>query len=145
MDNCIICQKHRNESKDLLFQGEHWKIYYGPYESQVAGYMYLEPDRHIENWSEFSTIELNEMTLLIQRSENILLELLKVERLYVVTISEAVRHLHLHLIPRLAEAELRGLPLIQSATQQNSEDTVVQQVDYVTLREELQKSFSKKR
>ena len=40
------------------------------------------------------------------------------ERVYTVTISEVVRHLHIHVIPREENSDIKGLSLIEQATQQ---------------------------
>ncbi|WP_234946574.1 HIT family protein [Bacillus sp. m3-13] len=90
----------------------------GSLESQILGYLYLEPKRHVENWTDFTSEELLELGPLIKKVEVAMQNELEVERLYVVTISEAVRHLHLHLIPREYKCESRGLDLIKQATQQ---------------------------
>ncbi|MED1604889.1 HIT family protein [Cytobacillus kochii] len=113
---CNICEKHRN-NEHILYEDNHWIVSMGPYESQVQGYIYLEPKRHIENWTEFNEDELLEMGKLIKKVESTIKRILDIDRLYVVTISEAVRHIHLHLIPREVGGEVRGLDLIKQATQ----------------------------
>ncbi|ASV68228.1 diadenosine tetraphosphate hydrolase [Cytobacillus kochii] len=116
---CNICEKHRN-NEHILYEDNHWIVSMGPYESQVQGYIYLEPKRHIENWTEFNEDELLEMGKLIKKVESTIKRILDIDRLYVVTISEAVRHIHLHLIPREVGGEVRGLSLIEKATQQKA-------------------------
>ncbi|MUG68369.1 HIT domain-containing protein [Paenibacillus campinasensis] len=119
--NCLICEKHNQQNNDtFLYIGGSWAIYAGPFNSQVEGYLYLEPLRHVEEWQELNEKELQEMALLLPRVEKILKKIVHLERLYVVTISEVVRHLHLHLIPRLKNEETRGVKLIEQATQQKS-------------------------
>ncbi|QHT48040.1 HIT family protein [Bacillus sp. SB49] len=118
MTICPICEKHKKKDASILYENAHWAVSAGPHASQVLGYYYLEPKRHVENWTDLSVQELTEMGPLVQEVEKVLREEDKAERLYVVTISEAVRHLHLHLIPRSREEEVKGLPLIEQATQQ---------------------------
>ncbi|WP_332695114.1 HIT family protein [Halalkalibacter lacteus] len=117
MSHCPICEKHEN-LKDVLFENQNWIISHGPLASQVLGYVYIEPKRHVENWTEFTDSELVEIGPLIKKVESALKELISIDRLYSVTISEAVRHIHFHLIPREASYEVKGLPLIEQATQQ---------------------------
>jgi diadenosine tetraphosphate (Ap4A) HIT family hydrolase len=62
--------------------------------------------------------------------EKILMKQFPIERLYIVTISEAVRHLHLHLIPRMKEQEVKGISLITQATQQKANVGWVSQDQY---------------
>jgi diadenosine tetraphosphate (Ap4A) HIT family hydrolase len=117
VSHCPICEKHEN-LKDVLFENENWVISHGPLASQVLGYVYIEPKRHVENWTEFTDSELVEIGPLIKKVESALKELISIDRLYSVTISEAVRHIHFHLIPRETSCEVKGLPLIEQATQQ---------------------------
>lgn len=119
MHSCPICEKHRKHTKDdyILYEDKNWVISHGPIESQILGYIYLEPKNHYENWSEFTDSELSEIGKIIKKVEEALRAELPLERLYSVTISEAVRHIHFHLIPRLKENEVKGLPLIEQATQ----------------------------
>lgn len=121
-NNCPLCKKHKEESYLLIHKGEYWNLYAGPFESQVQGYLYLEPLRHVENWGEFTPEELTDMAKTIPTVESALQQLFNIERLYVVTISEAVRHIHLHLIPRMEGQELKGIPLITQATQQKTRE-----------------------
>lgn len=121
MDPCPICQKHKS-LEEVIYEDTNWIVTHGPIQSQVLGYLYVEPKRHIENWGDFMNEELVTIGLIIKRLELALKKVLPVDRVYVVTISEAVRHLHFHIIPRLDEEEKKGLPLIKQATQQKSND-----------------------
>ncbi|WP_034765313.1 HIT family protein [Rossellomorea vietnamensis] len=115
MENCPICEKHK--AIDVpLYEDEHWVITAGPLASQLLGYLYIEPKRHVENWSEFRNEELMTMGSLIKKCEKSLKELMDVDRIYTVTISEAVRHLHIHIVPRVVDKDTRGLELIKQAT-----------------------------
>jgi len=103
-----------------LWRNNDWFIYHGPFNSQLLGYLYLEPKRHVENWNEFRPDELSQMGNLIKEAECKLKSILDLDRLYVITISEAVRHIHLHLVPRSQGSDVKGLSLIEQATQQKN-------------------------
>ncbi|MCM3652960.1 HIT family protein [Metabacillus litoralis] len=117
MNSCPICEKHR-QLKESIYEDHNWIVTHGPIESQVLGYLYIEPKRHVENWGEFTDEELSTVGPLIKNLESALKKELSIDRVYVVTISEAVRHLHFHIIPRQHGQEVKGLPLIEQATQQ---------------------------
>lgn len=117
---CPICKKNEMFNTNKIFETKKFFVTHGPIESQILGYIYIEPKRHIENWTEFSVTELTEITTLIKEIEVMLKKLLNAERVYTVTISEDVRHLHFHIIPRVFGQELKGLCLIKQATQQIS-------------------------
>jgi len=119
MNPCEICKKHKNLNK-VIHETENWIITHGPFESQILGYFYMAPKRHIENWFEFTKEELIELGPLIKKVEIAIREELALDRLYTVTISEALRHIHIHLIPREKDNnDVKGLSLIEQATLQN--------------------------
>lgn len=116
--DCKICSKHLNKDKFFILETSYFEIWHGVLDSHILGYIYLEPKRHVENWVEFTQDELVELPFLIQKIEGLLKKLVNADRVYTVTISEAVRHLHFHLIPRIEDSNLKGLNLIEQATQQ---------------------------
>ena len=59
--------------------------------------------------------------------------------MYMVVISEAVRHLHLHLIPRLQDDQEKGIPLITRATQYRGETDLQTQQEYNVFYSNLKK------
>ncbi|WP_413378269.1 HIT family protein [Alkalihalobacillus sp. 1P02AB] len=127
--DCLICAKHF-QNNNILYQDAHWVLTHGPVQSQLLGYVYLEPKRHVENWFEFTDGELRELGPLIKKIEMAIQSLIPIERLYSVTISEAVRHIHLHLIPRYEGISLKGLSLIEQATQQKSQSKEYSETDF---------------
>ncbi|KGA96902.1 diadenosine tetraphosphate hydrolase [Alkalihalobacillus alcalophilus ATCC 27647 = CGMCC 1.3604] len=127
--DCLICAKHF-QNNNILYQDDYWVLTHGPVQSQLLGYLYLEPKRHVENWTEFTDEELRELGPLIKKVETAIQSLIPIERLYSVTISEAVRHIHLHLIPRFEGLNVKGLALIEQATQQKSQSKELSEKDY---------------
>jgi diadenosine tetraphosphate (Ap4A) HIT family hydrolase len=115
MKACVICEKHRNIS-EKVYENDIIIVSHGPIESQLIGYFYIEPKRHVEDWDHFNDKELIEIGRMQQKVTKLLKQELKADRVYSVTISEAVRHLHFHLIPRGADSDIAGLPLIEQAT-----------------------------
>ncbi len=103
-----------------IYENDNFIICHGPFESQVLGYLYIEPKRHLENWDDFFDQELSEIAVFIKKADRVLKQLLSIERMYVVTISESVRHIHVHLIPRLPGQMNVGLGLIEQATQKKN-------------------------
>ncbi|MGD6991011.1 HIT family protein [Sutcliffiella horikoshii] len=131
MNDCPICVKHQHQ-ENIIYEGANWIIFNGPYESQLLGYFHLAPKRHVENWSELTTEELSQMGHVIHYVEKKLKEFISIDRLYTVTISEQVRHLHIHLIPRTVSNSVKGLKLIEQATQQtiNSSNYTITRLEY---------------
>lgn len=119
MNSCPICEKHL-DLHDPIYEDQNWVVTHGPIESQILGYLYIEPKRHVENWGELTDEELSTVGPLVKKLEAALKQELLIDRVYVVTISEAVRHLHFHIIPREYNNDIKGLPLILQATQQKT-------------------------
>jgi diadenosine tetraphosphate (Ap4A) HIT family hydrolase len=135
MNVCSICEKHKEDDPYLIYENDYFKISHGPLESNILGYIYIEPRRHVESWSELSNEELEDLTTSIRRLEVLLNKTINAVRVYTVTISESVRHLHFHIIPRVKDQHLKGLPLIEQATQQKIiEDRIISQeiiIDFI--------------
>jgi len=93
-------------------------------QSGVLGYVQVEPKRHIENWGQMNAVELNELPRIIQTLETILKLEVDADRVYSVSINEAVRHLHFHIIPRTRVSSTKGLALIEQTTQQKNETII---------------------
>jgi diadenosine tetraphosphate (Ap4A) HIT family hydrolase len=142
MSICQICDKHKT-GVNPIFQDEDWMVTHGPLSSQILGYLYIEPKRHVENWTDFTDNELSKVGPLVKRLEKVMKEILDIDRVYVVTISEAVRHLHFHIIPRVDEGTVKGLDLIEQATQQKVKgQTNITQKQYDQFKENLKTFFS---
>jgi len=130
--NCAICKKHKSSNVHKIYENENIVVFHGPITAKILGYCYIEFKRHIESWAELTEEELHDYSMLIQRMEVILSDLIEAERVYTVVISEAVRHLHIHVIPRTNNSLLKGIELIQQATQQSysvNNDVTEQQID----------------
>ncbi|MCV9884484.1 HIT family protein [Metabacillus halosaccharovorans] len=118
VENCPICLKHiQPENKNYIFENDLIKVYHGPLESNIIGYLYIETKRHVENWFELNEHEMLEMSNMVKMLSSILKKEINAERVYTVTISEAIRHLHIHVIPRGENENVKGLKLIEKATQ----------------------------
>jgi diadenosine tetraphosphate (Ap4A) HIT family hydrolase len=115
MNYCSICEKYTKET--FTFKGEHSIVSPASFNEGVFGYFYIEPIRHVEHWDELSEDEFAEITSLLRKLTVFLKKEVKADRVYTVTISEAVRHLHIHVIPRHENSEVKGIPLIEQATQ----------------------------
>lgn len=142
MNSCPICEKHQ-QLTEAIYEDNNWFVTHGPLQSHLLGYLYIEPKRHVENWGEFTDEELSTVGPLIKKLENALKKELSIDRVYVVTISEAVRHLHFHIIPRQSDQDTKGLPLIEQATQQKPmNDHKISELSLDKLIKELKNTLS---
>jgi diadenosine tetraphosphate (Ap4A) HIT family hydrolase len=141
MSECLICEKHK-QVEQPIYEDQEWMVTHGPHGSQILGYLYIEPKRHVENWSDFTEAELEKVGPLIKVLEQAVKKELNIDRVYVVTISEAVRHLHFHIIPRLEGSDVKGVALIEQATQQKVENLDISTREYQAFIDKLRTSFT---
>ena len=74
--------------------------------------MYIEPKRHIESFSKFTTIEFKEVGEFLEKGMSWIYKYFSPIKVYTVTISESVPHIHFHLVPRFTEDE-KGFSYLQ--------------------------------
>jgi diadenosine tetraphosphate (Ap4A) HIT family hydrolase len=73
-----------------------------------GGYVQLAPTRLTTTYQ-----DLPDTMLLAAKAWAVKLEALGAKRVYWITLSEMLPHLHIHLYPRWSDDELRGLPLFE--------------------------------
>lgn len=112
LDNCIICDRTSVRNLYNIYEDEYIFVRHSNLKYPIKGYFYIEFKRHVENWGDLSKQELHEYSEMIQILTGFLTTVLNVERVYTLSISEVVRHLHVHIIPRLKEDEDKGVNLI---------------------------------
>ena len=119
---CPICEKNQQVNPKEIYRNKNIVISHAPLHANLLGYFYVEPTNHYENWAEIPLEVLSDVQAAIKKADSFLRTEKLAERVYSVTISEAVRHIHFHLIPRKEDAKLKGIPLIEKATQQLAHD-----------------------
>ena len=65
------------------------------------GHVVVAPKRHVESFGELSRSELTNFTSMLSETLIAAESSITVERYYVLRLSDKVKHLHFHLIPRL--------------------------------------------
>ncbi|CAM3954549.1 HIT family protein [Mesobacillus thioparans] len=114
MHTCKMCDFQGAVINKVI---KRWRMIIPPKPADLSGYVILTPIEHKENWSEITVEEYQEAASLLREIEKALNSKSALERLYTVTISEEVRHLHIHVIPRYKDRNLKGVDLIKYATQ----------------------------
>lgn len=80
------------------WQDEHWRLTVSV-SSEVAGFAYLEPKRHIRYITELDGAESATFGPVLARSTRVLKEATGAEVVYVYVFGDGVPHLHVHLAP----------------------------------------------
>jgi diadenosine tetraphosphate (Ap4A) HIT family hydrolase len=71
----------------------------------MAGFLILQPRRHVEHIAEFTADEAAEFGPLLKRVSQALINVRHPEKVYVCSFGSMIRHVHFYLIP-----QLRGMP-----------------------------------
>ncbi len=115
--NCPLCHELKNPHQGrLLHKSSHFSVIHKPSPSAVVGWILILPNRHIEDLSDFTDEERADLFHLQFKVSDALKIFSSAERIYWAVFAEKVRHIHFHLIPRLADTpdEFRGPKVFQS-------------------------------
>lgn len=120
-DGCPICKFHSDvKSKNLemlrsiLFISDNWMLRSAEKEKSCRGYLYLEPIGHYESFHSISSTAYTEFGGILEKGMKWIEENFHPKKIYTVTISEMVPHIHFHLVPRYTD-EIKGLDYLKLA------------------------------
>lgn len=120
--NCKICKIHSSKIPMVVCETSHWVIRHSEFSKHAPGYLYIEPKRHIEAYNELSLEEFIQLGECMELATNWIYQHFKPLKLYTITVSESVLHLHFHLVPRF-EDRLKGIEFLQMALSGKLEST----------------------
>lgn len=90
---------------------EHWRVAHA-FDSSLAGWLVLLPTRHVTSFTDLTPEAADELGGLVRRLSAALETVTGCVKTYLMQFSEAegFSHLHLHLVPRMADqpATVRG-------------------------------------
>lgn len=112
---CVLCRgKEADADLDRIhvWEDQHWRLTTS-LSSEVLGFSYLEPHRHVPDVTALGGEEAETLGLVLSRVTRALREITKCEQVYVYVFGEGVDHLHLHLAPHhqgdaLSDQIIRG-------------------------------------
>ncbi|MCG9875398.1 MAG: HIT family hydrolase [Leptospiraceae bacterium] len=93
---------------------DHWVLREAEPEKSCKGYLYLEPRKHSESFTDISSEAYKEMGVLIEQGMHWIEQNFHPKKIYTLTISEAVPHIHFHLVPRYKQ-DVKGLDYLKLA------------------------------
>ncbi len=100
--HCLICARQRSGPDGgpaVVCQDDHWLARHSA-ETDILGYLLLESRRHFLDLSQATEAELAGYGTLLSRLMRAMRAVTGCQRIYTVTLGEAVPHYHVHLIPR---------------------------------------------
>jgi len=78
----------------------------------LRGWLILKTERHVEHVAELNAEESASLGPLVQRASRAMMDALGAERVYVMSMGEVVRHVHVYLVPRYADMPRHGLQVL---------------------------------
>src|SRR5688572_9417356 len=95
---CVICQRASEESY-LVRRTDHWTLRHSD-ETNIAGYVVLEPRRHFLDLSHATDAEAASYGIELKNALSAVRTVTGCERVYTFSLGESCPHFHLHIIPR---------------------------------------------
>lgn len=103
-DTCLLCRGAAAD-KELdrveVWRDAHWRLTVS-LSSEVAGFAYLEPRRHIRYLHELDGEEAATFGIVLARCMQVLKEATGADLVYVYVFGDGIPHLHVHLAPHRA-------------------------------------------
>jgi diadenosine tetraphosphate (Ap4A) HIT family hydrolase len=112
----ITCKLCNIQPSDLIDSEiwNHWRVRPAEKEKNCPGYHYIEFKTHIETYFEVSSDAWKEYGMIVSNLTSLVYRNHSPLKIYTVSISEAVPHLHFHFIPRYKETPI-GIEYLQLA------------------------------
>jgi diadenosine tetraphosphate (Ap4A) HIT family hydrolase len=115
LSSCILCRGAAADAeleRIEVWQDAHWRLTVS-LSSEVAGFAYLEPKRHIHYLHELDGAEAATFGSTLAKSMQVLKEATGAALVYVYVFGDGIPHLHVHLAPHrpgdaLNEQMIRG-------------------------------------
>lgn len=99
--DCVLCRGREGDAELRcveVWEDDLWRMTVS-LASEVPGFAYLEPKRHITDITRLDGAEAASFGFVLARVTAALREELQVERVYIYVFGDGVAHLHLHLAP----------------------------------------------
>ncbi len=102
-DDCVICRRGMDPNNwRIVFSDENWIVAHSD-ETNIAGYLVIEPRRHFLDMSEATVGEAQSYGQILSCSMKAIRDVVDCQRIYTFSLGESCPHYHLHLIPRKAD------------------------------------------
>ncbi len=101
MGSCVLCEKKSDEF--LLKDYNYWSLYLDP-QQPYLGRCQIVLKRHLEDLSQISLQQREELWLLLKKLKKILDSLYSPDLYNYSSLGNITRHLHLHVTPRYAKS-----------------------------------------
>ena len=99
--SCEIGAGRTQTAGGLVHESELFTVtHHGHLGHAMAGFIILQPRRHVEHIAEFSSDEAAEFGPLLKLASMALMDVCRPEKVYVCSFGSVVKHVHFYLIPQ---------------------------------------------
>lgn len=113
---CLTCEYNQDPTKSpggWLKEYKYWILEHINEPVTINGWLVLKTKRHTEGIAGIDLDESLELGEILNTVPKILKELTDCELVYILCLTEKVRHLHFQLIPRYKDQPKKGLELLE--------------------------------
>jgi diadenosine tetraphosphate (Ap4A) HIT family hydrolase len=100
--DCISCEVtagRRETPGGDFFEDEHWHLSHQVSPVQLAGFLILQPRRHVEHIADLSVEEGTGLGALMAAASSALRRVVDARKVYVASFGSIVMHVHFYLVP----------------------------------------------
>jgi len=104
-DGCVVCEVVSGEREapgGAVYKDEFWTVTHRLEPVLLRGYLVVKLSRHCESLSELTPGEAAALGPVVQRVCSALSRVVGAEKVYVCCWGDGVKHVHFHVIPRVA-------------------------------------------
>lgn len=124
--SCFICEKHEGLQAEppggYIYEDQHWKMCHFPAHMAVLGQLVIESKRHFLDFSNMTEEEAQSYGVLMLKTYSALRKVRNAERIYTLVMLEGANHFHVHLIPRAANSDVKGMEFLAKKSSCDAEE-----------------------
>jgi diadenosine tetraphosphate (Ap4A) HIT family hydrolase len=101
--SCRSCRQNRGLEEPphgVVLRDDLWLVRHSPPPYGLAGWMVIQPLRHVPSPGHFSDAEAEAFGPFLRRCEQVLQQVTGARTMYTAAMGESVPHVHVHLVPR---------------------------------------------
>lgn len=114
--DCLACEYNQNPTKSpgsRIKEYKYWILEHINEPIPINGWLILKTKRHTEGVTGINSDESPELGTILDIVPKVLKELTDSEMIYILCLTEKVKHLHFHLIPRYKNQTRLGFDLLK--------------------------------
>ena len=103
-NTCLSCEVIAGRTSSpggFIFESEDWILTHQVSPATLAGFLIIQPRRHVEHIAELTTEEAAEFGETLRRATLALSRVTQPDKVYVCSFGSGVKHVHFYLVPRL--------------------------------------------